>query len=519
MVEAARLKRFFIFVCIALGAIPGLCRAQQCEALKDTDFSGIVDAPTRITGSTLVQGSGDVSEHCQVAGYVAPQVGFLLHLPTRGWNGKYLQQGCGGFCGTITGPNAATGDFSMCMNILRRGYACLLSDGGHTGSGGLWAYNDLQAIIDHAYRGVHVAALAGKAIVERFYGKTPKQSYFWGCSTGGRQALMEAQRFPWDFDGIIAGCPSIQGVHPALLWGHRAIKDESGQWIFEEADLQTLHEAVIAKCDWNDGVQDGLIGDPGYCDFDPATLACRDGNRSDCLTTAQIEAAQKIYAGPTNSRGAPVYTPVALYGSEKTWLGWFKDGARFAAEKFRYSAFYPSPGPGWKPEDFDFDRDYQRLGVMEALYAPVNPDLRKFKAAGGKLIAFAGWTDVLPLVTVDYYETVERTTGGRAATQDFFRLFAIPGMNHCSGGDGAFAVDWLSHLEAWVEEGKAPDRLLSFHVRLNNPADFVQAGRLTFPLDPKRVEFSRPVYPHPVQARYLGRGNPNVAESFGPVTP
>jgi len=183
-------------------------------------------------------------------------------------------------------------------------------------------------------------------------------------------------------------------------------------------------------------------------------------------------------------------------------------------------AFWPNPGLAWKPEDFDFDRDYKRVGVAESFYSPTNPDLRRFKGAGGKLISYVGWNDAggAPLAVVDYYETAERTMGGRARTQAFFRLFAVPGMDHCGdGGDGAFAVDWLSALEAWVEHGDPPDRLIGSHVRLSNPKVDFEGVRLRFPLDPSRVEFSRPLYPYPLGTKYLGHGDSSSPASFGPV--
>jgi feruloyl esterase len=409
---------------------------------------------------------------------------------------------------------------------------------GHQSTDGdaIWAYNNPQAEIDHGYRAGHVAALAGKAIVERYYGQNPRKSYFIGCSTGGRQAMMEAQRFPWDFDGIVAGAPSLSltGVHMNLLWANRALIGETGEPVLKRADIDLLHKAVVAKCDLNDGIKDGLIGDPRACAFDPAVLRCTTARTSDCLSAKQIEAVKRIYSGPVTSKGEPIYVGGAFVGSEQTWLDWFKGGPasrpggiyNFVREEFRYSAFDPNAGPGWKPEDFDFDRDYKRLGVAEGLSSAVNPDLRRFKAAGGKLLAYMGWTDITGMSAVaDYYETAEKTSGGRAATQSFFRLFAIPGMDHCTGGEGAFAVDYLGYLETWVEKGQPPEKLISAHVEIHdlrpdNP-DYSQElmRRSEFPLDPATIEFSRPVYPYPTIAKYLGRGDPGNAASFGPVEP
>jgi hypothetical protein len=512
MVTRSRLLAAVLGTLAALSSISGRSEGRaandgesRCSALASIDFSDVVDAPTRIVEVKSVDQDGDLPNSCQVSGYVAPAIGFLLMLPTN-WNGKLLQFGCGGFCGQAVPVS--------CAHPVSRGYACVTSDNGHRSTvlDALWAYTDLPAEVDHAYAGMHVTTLASKAIVERYYRRAAAKSYFMGLSTGGRLAMMAAQRFPLDFHGIVAGVPSLSvtGIHMNLLWGNRAFTDQAGRPLFKQ------------------------IGDPRQCIFDPSELRCTPSARQQCLTEQQVVAARKIYAGATTSKGEPIYMPAALPGSEHTWLDWFSRMFtsdphavyKFVQEEFRYSAFRVDPGPAWKPEHFDFDRDYKRFGMADALIAAVNPDLRKFKAAGGKLIAFAGWNDAagMPLHTVDYYETVERTMGGRAPTQDFFRLFTIPGMEH-GLGEGAYAVDWLTYLEGWVESNRPPDRLIGFHLSTKglDPASpgYVQARfrRAEFPLDPDTIEFARPIYPYPVMTRYLGRGDPRNAESFGPAAP
>jgi feruloyl esterase len=225
-----------------------------------------------------------------------------------------------------------------------------------------------------------------------------------------------------------------------------------------------------------------------------------------------------------------------LRGSERSWLEWFGSRTQpaplftYVGDLFRYYLLRPNPGPTWQPDDFDFDRDYKRVGDA-AVIEPLNPDLRRFKAAGGKLIAYSGWNDNVEgvLNTTDYYETAQAVAGGRKATQEFFRLFMIPGMNHCSGGDGAFAIDYLSYLENWVEEGVAPDKVIGAHLQLDSlfaaagvgdsPAMRTLLRRLAFPLDPTTVEFSRPIFPYPVESHYSGNGNPAKAENFIGVEP
>jgi len=486
----------------------------RCEALANTDFSGIMDAPAQLTEARVVAASAEIPAYCEVNGYVSPSVGIELRLPLSHWNGKFVQAGCGGFCGA-----RLSGIFSRsCDNPLRKGYACIASDMGHRGRDdvldGLWAYNNLQAEVDFGYRATHVTALAGKAIAAAYYGAPPARSYFVGCSTGGRQGMVEAQKFPEDFAGIVAGAPAMNftGLVMNLLWDARALHDENRKPLLSEGDLQMLHRAALARCDGDDGLKDGLIGDPRTCRFDPSELVCKPGAAASCLSEGQAAAIKKIYAGPSTSTGERLVPGGAMPGSELNFANYYYDYGPGAAEFFRYLGFFPDPGPSWQPGNFDFDRDHERLGMMESLYASTNPDLRKFKAAGGKLLVYQGWNDeaVKPLSTIDYYETVERTMGGRAATQDFFRLFMLPGVGHCAGGEGAYAFDSLGYLEAWAEAGNPPGMIVAAHLK-SAAEPFV-----TFPLAPSAVDFSRPAYPYPLQAKYRGRGDPNSAASFQP---
>jgi feruloyl esterase len=379
-----------------------------------------------------------------------------------------------------------------------------------------------------------VTALAGKAIAARYYAQGPDRSYFMGCSAGGIQAMWLAQRFPDTFDGIVAGGPALRLSHNFVAWisANRALMSGRDEPVLSQADLVRLNRAVVEKCDLNDGLKDGLIGDPRRCGFDPVALQCGSVRTGECLNASQVDAVKKIYAGPVDSRGGALTAPIALRGSETTWLQWFA-GSRgrptaiydYMKDAYRYAIFPIDFGPGWSPEQFDFDRDPPRLGAMVAL-EPNHPDLHAFKARGGRLLAYTGWSDAVEGVsnTIAYYDTVERVMGGRAATQDFFRLFVVPGMEHCSGGPGPYAIDYLSYLERWVEAGEAPMRVLGAHVRTEDLLPKAMAGdgealkalrkRFEWPLDPATVEFARPVFPYPASARYRGRGDPTRAESF-----
>jgi len=377
----------------------------KCTALEKADFSTLRDAPTHIAESKWIEAVGGAPAYCNVQGYVLPQVGFEILLPATSWNQKFIEFGCGGFCGSI--------DRDACKEPLRKGYACIVSDMGHKGEDGLWAYNNLQGKIDWGYRGPHVTAIAGKAIVERYYSHAPNKSYFDGCSTGGRQAMVEAQRFPWDFDGIIAGAPPINFTANSMaqLWASLATKNKDGSAILTRDNVALVHKAVLAQCDLDDGVRDGIVGNPKQCRFEPATLACKRNRNEGCLTGEQIAAVKKIYAGPfvpTDSISVGGYMP----GSELGWVGNYfgaEGGPGFLysydAEKFRYAAFFPDAGANWKPTDLNFDLDYKRLGMMESLYSATNPDLRQFKHNGGKLLVYQGWNDQLepPGAIAEYY--------------------------------------------------------------------------------------------------------------------
>jgi len=494
-----------------------------CPALVAADLSALLDAPTEVRSAELVERVRDVPAHCRVRGYVMPNVGFTILLPASGWNHKFLEVGCGGYCGDVY--------IEQCMDAVRTGYTCIASDMGHSSTyyDGKWAYNNLQAKVDFGYRATHVTALAGKAITERFYAQPPEKAYYMGCSTGGRQGMVEAQRFPWDFDGIIAGSVNIgmEDELMELLWDSLQIRGSDGQYILNKKDLQLIHDAAVTKCDMDDNVKDGIIGNPRACQFDPAELLCTGERPTACLSARQIDAVRNIYAGPMTSKGVRISTGGPMPGSELSWIDWLLPSETsqaispndsmteiFTREWFRYLAFVPDPGPAWKPTDFDFDREYKRFMNLESLYSDSNPDLRKFKQAGGKLIVWGGWNDpdATPRGIIDYYETAEKTMGGRQATQDFFRLFLVPGMSHCGMGEGPFAIDYLHYLEEWVEKGESPDVLIG---RESIRHLFAQKSEIK--PAPSAAKHTRPVYPFPAWTRYKGAGNPNDAASYEPV--
>jgi|SRR6185437_14483606 len=491
--------------------------AAACKALENADFTGVLDAPTQLTEAKVVPASGVVPAHCLAKGFVATHVGIELRLPVVGWNGKFIEVGCGGHCGVFFTV--------LCSGPLKKGYACIASDMGHTSltTQAAWAYNNLQAQIDWGYRAAHVAALAGKAITAAYYSHAPSRSYFLGCSTGGREAMVETQRFPWDFDGIVAGAPVIntEGWTMDFIYAIRALAGPDGKPVLSGSDAQMIHDAVVAKCDMDDGVKDGVISNPMACKFDPAVLACKGPGQGSCLSSTQVEAVRKLYAGPPPAIVNRVYTEGAIPGSELNWVSdhlSYWSTSHYTADALRYWGFWPAPGPKWNLTDFDMERDSKRLSMYGSVANANNPDIRKFAALGHKLIAYFGWQDPSPPEITDYYETVEHTMGGRAATQNFFRLFMIPGMDHCTGGAGAFAIDYLTYMENWVEKGQAPDKLIGSHI---DGISWGDAFPLTaMPLDGSQpVKFTRPFYPYPAYSRYKGKGDPNDAANFVPVMP
>ncbi len=489
-----------LLITLTLQCEPAAAQKDPCEGLLDRDFSQVPDAPTHLTGAMMVAESG-WPRYCKVEGYVTPQVVFELRVPLDSWNQRLLFIGCGGFCGILAQIN-------RCQAPMQRGYACVTTNLGHrsTPIDGKWAYNNRALEIDFYYRATHVTAQAAKAIVAALAGEQPRYSYLNGCSTGGRQGLISAQRFPADFNGVIVGAPA--GVSPGgglhLIWSALANRDADGNGILSQADVSFLAAAVMAQCDELDGVQDSIIDYPPGCQVDTAALACPQPGGA-CLTPAQIEVVRKIYTGPQSKAGEPLYSARPMPGSEPQWVpAYVNDNGPagyylFGGDFFRYLAFAEDPGPLWRPEDFDWQRDPPRLGFMRFLNYAANPDLNDFVKRGGKLILYQGWGDesVAPQGTIDYFELAARTMGGRDAADQFMRLYMMPGMAHCAGGAGADQVDWLTHLERWVERDQAPGQVVAR--KLSNDGS---------------VAFARPLAPYPARARYTGAGDWRSPDNF-----
>lgn len=458
---------------LLLGGVTPAGASTPERASAEQRCAAMVGQQVRIPGDVAIVESASVTavtpstpEHCDLKGVIG-RIHFQVRLPTTAWNGSYFQTGCGGFCGAIP--------IGSCGQALDRGYAVAAEDTGHVGGAdGSWALDDRKAEVDFGHRSPHVTAVTAKALLERFYGKPAEFSYFQGCSTGGRQALSEAQRYPGDFDGIVAGAPALYQNQLATLsqgFLETVNRAEDGTLILSRADSTIVRDAVLEACDAPDGRVDGVVGNPDACDFDPGVLLCQpDSPDGTCLTAAQVDVVRAFYSAPLDDKGDELYPSGLSVGSEGGWPGFsigtdttLSGGGNYAQSVLRYLAFPKDPGADYSLFDFDPDKDAPRLRAMAQVYNADDTDLRAFERNGGKLLVWHGWAD--PLIaaggTVDYVRDAVAANGGRAQTEDWMRLFLLPGVYHCAGGPGEDSVDWLTTIEDWVERGVAPDSVVA----------------------------------------------------------
>lgn len=486
--------------------------ATPCKALIKEDFTRIPEAPARVISAKIVAAKGNTEEYCAVEGYIQPQIQFKMNLPTKTWNGRYFQTGCGGFCGQAY--------IERCADALARNFAVAAQNMGHVGAhfgDGVWA-SDPALRRDFGRRSTHVMAVVGKTIVERFYGKKADYSYLQGCSTGGREGLLAALHWPEDFDGIVAGDPAFASRQGGIInnWIAHHLNTNEGKPTFDKEKLAFLHSQVMAKCDAIDSLEDGIIEDPRNCDFDISSVKiCSKGkDGADCLTKAQFDAAQKLYDGPRHSRtGERLYPGWVVFGSEKSWQA--RLNANYVDQYLRFLAFDSNPPLSYSYRDFNFDTDISKLEKSASLLDPVaphtDPDMSKFRKLGGKLIVYHGWADatVSPITSTDFYSEVVQKEGGIEKVKQWYRLFMLPGMYHCRGGDAPNTVDWLTPIVNWVENGQAPDRLVATQYKSHNPWTGQHNGVLR----------TRPLYPYPLVARYSGIGDIDDAANWKSAPP
>jgi len=472
--------------------------------------------------------------YCDVKGVIrsSPQseVRFSVWLPLDSWNGSYRQEGSSGFGGLIP--------YWSMVDALARGYATAGTDGGHTVAdwtgmtSAAWAVGQSERIIDFGYRAVHETSLRAKSLIAAFYERPLMHSYFVGCSEGGREALSEAQRFPRDFDGVLAASQgnNLTRLSAGFVWNEQAAL-ASPAVNFSAATLKAVQEAAMRACDGLDGLVDALISNPQACRFDPSALRCKSADAgTNCLTPEQVDVLRKVYGGPRNPRTGRQISPGFPAGHEaiaRTWSASILSNPPVTALQFVLgNSFFGQmafQNPSWDFRMFNFDDDVQRaLTTIGVIVDAANPDLGPFRAAGGKLLQYHGWADatVSPLNSVDYYLTVQSflkassVPGASAAMSDFYRLFMVPGMGHCGGGSGPTSfgnvgtgsvslqrnpeVDVFSALERWVEQGIAPEQIIGTGVAPRGSA----------------TTLTRPLCMYPALATYGGVGDVNDARSF-----
>lgn len=506
--RSAALLMIPAFLCLPVFAVP-------CESLANLSLAhaSITAAKLIPPGAFVADGTPpipDLPAFCRVEATLTPTPDSDIHIevwmPVIGWNGKFEGTGNGGFAGKISYGSLAGG--------LRRGYSVANTDMGTAHPADVTPdvfIGHPEKWIDWGWRSTHEMTLVAKQIVLAYYGQHPERSYFSGCSTGGEQALMEAQRFPDDYDGIVAGAPANNRthLHIGVLWNFSAAESDSAGYIPPEK-LPAMTEALLNACPGAKAApSDAFLTRPDACHWDPNSLLCPSGDAPGCLTAAQVATARKFYSGAQNPLTHEAIYPGVPRGSEFGWPGLMPQSGVLPFEPM----FKWALGPAWNWRDFDFNRDVKTL---DARLAPaldaINPDLSAFKAHGHKLLVFHGWADWLVFSggSINYYRSVAEAQAGPAAshhrtsdeeTQSFMRLFMIPGMSHCGGGPGLTTVDPLPSLELWVEKGVAPDELVAW--RAENAA----------------ILMTRPVCPFPKTARYNGTGDTKDAANFSCVNP
>jgi feruloyl esterase len=510
---------------IACGALPLM--AATCESLSELKLRHTtVSVAQTVPAGNFTPPDGrpieNLAAFCRVAGTIQPtddsDIRFEVWMPASGWNGKLQGVGNGGFAGSLS--------FSGMAQELRRGYATATTDTGHDAAaspGAAWALGHPQKVIDFGYRAIHETAVAAKTLIAAFYGEGPQHSYFNSCSNGGRQALMEAQRYPADYDGIIAGAPANDWTH--LLVGGSDLAQTvaaSPASFIPPAKFPAIEAAALAACDTLDGVKDGLIGDPRKCHFDPAPLLCKGDESDRCLTAPQVAFLQKVYSGPRTSKGDSIYYGYSPGGETGGggWVGWITGAAPEKSQGFGFSSQFFSrmvyEDAAWDYRKFDPERDSKAAeaklaGVLNA----TDPDLKQFRDRGGKLILYHGWSDaaIPPVNAIHYYEDVVAKMGA-APSASFVRLYMVPGMQHCGGGPGPNFFwstnpaargdaqhDMEAALENWVDGGDAPGPVVATKFKTGtNPAG--------------GVERTRPLCPYPQVSKWNGTGSTDDASSF-----
>jgi feruloyl esterase len=515
---------------LAVTAAP--VKAEKCaDLVKLTIPDMTVTSATAVTsGQFIPPGSSnslDTPGFCRVIAMAKPTadsfINFEVWIPsTAAWNRDFVGVGNGGYVGAI--------QYGELAFALKRGFATASTDTGHTGADLAFGAGHPEKIIDWGYRAIHIMTESAKLIIREYSSAPPNRSFFMGCSTGGHQALSEVQRFPADYDGVVAGDPGNNRVHlnVGFLWAFAATHDANGAAILPSSKLPLINKAALAACDASDGIQDGIISDPLSCHFDPSALACKGEENDRCLTTAQVAAVKKVYEGPKDPRtGEQIISGYSLGSESPEGDNWARGWKMYITDRkepmrldfWRYWVFND---PKWDWRTFDFDSNVAYADKKLAAVNASSADLSKFRSRGGKILMYSGWADPAgpPMDVVNYYKRVVEATGGWQNTESFFRLFMVPGMAHCGGGPGPNIFggygqpapvspeikvdpqhDVLSALVQWVEKGVAPDYIIASHVT------------------DEHVDRTRPICPYPKVARWSGSGSSDDARNFACVEP
>jgi hypothetical protein len=494
----------------------------SCSDLARLSFEGntTITAATTVSGGTLTtsanQTLSQLPEFCRVTGVSKPtgdsRITFEVWLPVNGWNGKFLSAGEGGFAGVLAytrgGLDGGLDEF------LRRGYATASTDTGHVSSDAFWAIGHPDRVVDYAYRAKHLVTVAAKGLIAAYYGRAPEFSYFNSCSNGGRQGLIEMQRFAADYDGVVVGAPWAFQSHSnaGMVWTAQALAAPGAS--IPKAKLPAIQAAAIAACDKKHGLAEGLIEDPRRCPFDPSVLLCTTEDNDQCLTKLQVEALKKLYAGPSNPRTGEKIFPGWTPGGEGGWTNLV--ASRLPQGYFGNLVFEDQK---WDFKSFDFDKDMAAADAkIGAIANAISTDFSAGKARRVKSIMYHGWNDAVlqPEYTPQYYEKIAAANGGIDKTKDFMRLFMVPGMTHCSGGPGANSFggvgqqippvrdtvhDVQTALEAWVEKGVAPNQIIATKYADDAPAT-------------RTIKSTRLLCPYPEVPKYKGSGDRADASSF-----
>jgi feruloyl esterase len=482
---------------VAIALVPVGTQAASCEGLEKQSVSGFqVTSVTSVKPGAFAEPESlqlhpDLPAFCRVVATAKPtadsSIGIEVWLPASSWNGKFLAVGSGGWGGAFA--------YDAMGDALKRGYATAATDDGHRGGGAEFIVGHPEKLVDFAYRAQHEMTVRAKALVKAFYPHEARFSYWSGCSGGGREGLLQAVRYPNEFDGVIAGDPANVRRNAWALWlAVETFKDPAARIPSDKYPM--IHQFVLDACDAQDGLEDNLLSDPERCNVDFKGLECKGAEAPSCLTPRQVRSAQTIVSPAKTARGEILF-PRLEPGTELRWarLASGPDPGELFLDQFRYLVY---PNTDWDWRTFDLERDAAKAHAVNKDVLELDSNLAAFQRRGGKLLIYHGWADqqVAPGSSVELYKSVVAASPKPAESPNWVRLFMVPGMGHCSGGEGPDRFDTLTAMERWVEQGTPPAQIVASH----------RTG--------ERIDRTRPLCPYPQVARYNGTGSIDEAASF-----